>query len=214
MSLKLLTVSAALIGFVLTGAVIPGICDEASRAAPIVTAAASHQAAPEFVGINNWFNSKPLSIADLRGKVVGKNEAVVAVAKALRRSRADLKDPRRPIGSFIFLGPTGVGKTYLAQTLAEYMFGDRDALIQFVPFMLVMWALAGALYPAIDLCAGEKERGEPHAAQSTLARSGGTSRRGACRASPRRAARRAGASRRGARSPPTARARRARRTGR
>ena len=50
--------------------------------------------------------------------------------KALRRSRADLKDPRRPIGSFIFLGPTGVGKTFLAQTLAEFMFGDRDALIQ------------------------------------------------------------------------------------
>src|SRR5207248_197537 len=47
-----------------------------------------------------------------------------------RRSRADLKDPRRPIGSFIFLGPTGVGKTFLAQTLAEFMFGDRDALIQ------------------------------------------------------------------------------------
>jgi ATP-dependent Clp protease ATP-binding subunit ClpC len=69
--------------------------------------------------------------SELRGKVVGQNEAVVAVAKALRRSRADLKDPRRPIGSFIFLGPTGVGKTYLAQTLAEYMFGDRDALIQF-----------------------------------------------------------------------------------
>ena len=68
---------------------------------------------------------------ELRGKVVGQNEAVIAVAKALRRSRADLKDPRRPIGSFIFLGPTGVGKTYLAQTLAEYMFGDRDALIQF-----------------------------------------------------------------------------------
>ena len=69
--------------------------------------------------------------AELTGKVVGQNEAVVAVAKALRRSRADLKDPRRPIGSFIFLGPTGVGKTYLAQTLAEYMFGARDALIQF-----------------------------------------------------------------------------------
>ncbi len=68
---------------------------------------------------------------ELRGKVIGQNEAVVAVAKALRRSRADLKDPRRPIGSFIFLGPTGVGKTYLAQTLAEYMFGDREALIQF-----------------------------------------------------------------------------------
>ena len=68
---------------------------------------------------------------ELKGKVVGQSEAVVAVAKALRRSRADLKDPRRPIGSFIFLGPTGVGKTYLAQTLAEYMFGDRDSLIQF-----------------------------------------------------------------------------------
>jgi ATP-dependent Clp protease ATP-binding subunit ClpC len=67
---------------------------------------------------------------ELKGKVIGQDEAVVAVAKALRRSRADLKDPRRPIGSFIFLGPTGVGKTYLAQTLAEYMFGDRDALIQ------------------------------------------------------------------------------------
>ena len=69
--------------------------------------------------------------AELKGKVIGQSEAVVAVAKALRRSRADLKDPRRPIGSFIFLGPTGVGKTYLAQTLAEYMFGARDALIQF-----------------------------------------------------------------------------------
>jgi ATPases with chaperone activity, ATP-binding subunit len=48
----------------------------------------------------------------------------------LRRSRADLKDPKRPIGSFVFLGPTGVGKTYLARTLAEFMFGDPDALIQ------------------------------------------------------------------------------------
>ncbi|HEY2102129.1 MAG TPA: ATP-dependent Clp protease ATP-binding subunit [Chthoniobacterales bacterium] len=67
---------------------------------------------------------------ELRGKVVGQDEAVVAISKALRRSRADLKDPRRPIGSFIFLGPTGVGKTFLAQTLAEFMFGDRDALIQ------------------------------------------------------------------------------------
>jgi len=67
---------------------------------------------------------------ELTGKVIGQNEAVVAISKALRRSRADLKDPRRPIGSFIFLGPTGVGKTFLAQTLAEFMFGDRDALIQ------------------------------------------------------------------------------------
>ncbi len=67
---------------------------------------------------------------ELRGKVIGQEEAVVAISKALRRSRADLKDPRRPIGSFIFLGPTGVGKTFLAQSLAEFMFGDRDALIQ------------------------------------------------------------------------------------
>src|SRR5260221_3116125 len=67
---------------------------------------------------------------ELKGKVIGQDEAVIAISKALRRSRADLKDPRRPIGSFIFLGPTGVGKTFLAQTLAEFMFGDRDALIQ------------------------------------------------------------------------------------
>jgi len=67
---------------------------------------------------------------DLKGKVIGQDEAVTAISKALRRSRADLKDPRRPIGSFIFLGPTGVGKSFLAQTLAEFMFGDRDALIQ------------------------------------------------------------------------------------
>src|SRR4051794_13104870 len=67
---------------------------------------------------------------ELRGKVIGQEEAVTAISKALRRSRADLKDPRRPIGSFIFLGPTGVGKTFLAQKLAEFMFGDSDALIQ------------------------------------------------------------------------------------
>jgi ATP-dependent Clp protease ATP-binding subunit ClpC len=67
---------------------------------------------------------------ELKGKVIGQDEAVIAISKALRRSRADLKDPRRPIGSFIFLGPTGVGKTFLAQTLAEFMFGDREALIQ------------------------------------------------------------------------------------
>lgn len=67
---------------------------------------------------------------ELKEQVIGQSEAVVAVSKALRRSRADLKDPDRPIGSFIFLGPTGVGKTFLAQCLAEHMFGDRDALIQ------------------------------------------------------------------------------------
>ena len=68
--------------------------------------------------------------AELKTRIIGQDEAVTAISKALRRSRADLKDPRRPIGSFIFLGPTGVGKTFLAQRLAEFMFGDRDALIQ------------------------------------------------------------------------------------
>ncbi len=68
--------------------------------------------------------------SELKSKVIGQDEAVVAISKALRRSRADLKDPRRPIGSFVFLGPTGVGKTFLAHTLAEFMFGDADALIQ------------------------------------------------------------------------------------
>ena len=67
---------------------------------------------------------------NLQSRVIGQNEAVTAISKALRRSRADLKDPRRPIGSFLFLGPTGVGKTYLARNLAEFMFGDGDALIQ------------------------------------------------------------------------------------
>jgi ATP-dependent Clp protease ATP-binding subunit ClpC len=68
--------------------------------------------------------------AELKQRVIGQDEAVTAISKALRRSRADLKDPRRPIGSFVFLGPTGVGKTFLARTLAEFMFGDSDALIQ------------------------------------------------------------------------------------
>lgn len=68
--------------------------------------------------------------SELEGKVIGQDNAVKAISKALRRSRADLKDPRRPIGSFLFLGPTGVGKTYLARNLAEFMFGDPEALIQ------------------------------------------------------------------------------------
>jgi len=67
---------------------------------------------------------------ELKSRVIGQNEAVITISKALRRSRADLKDPRRPIGSFLFLGPTGVGKTYLARHLAEFMFGDAEALIQ------------------------------------------------------------------------------------
>lgn len=66
----------------------------------------------------------------LQGEVIGQNMATEVVSKALRRSRADLKDPRRPIGSFMFLGPTGVGKTLLAKVLAEEMFGNQDAIIQ------------------------------------------------------------------------------------
>jgi ATP-dependent Clp protease ATP-binding subunit ClpC len=63
-------------------------------------------------------------------RIVGQEEAVRAVAKAVRRARAGLKDPRRPIGSFIFLGPTGVGKTELARALAEFLFGDEGALVR------------------------------------------------------------------------------------
>jgi len=66
----------------------------------------------------------------LHERIVGQDEAVRAVSEALRRARAGLKDPRRPIGSFIFLGPTGVGKTELARALAEYMFDDEDAMIR------------------------------------------------------------------------------------
>jgi ATP-dependent Clp protease ATP-binding subunit ClpC len=66
----------------------------------------------------------------LHSRVIGQEEAVIAVAKAVRRARAGLKDPKRPIGSFIFLGPTGVGKTELARALAESMFGDEDAMIR------------------------------------------------------------------------------------
>ena len=62
--------------------------------------------------------------------MVGQDEAISAIAHAVRRSSAGIKDPRRPIGSFVFLGPTGVGKTLLARALAEFMFGDEDALFQ------------------------------------------------------------------------------------
>ena len=67
---------------------------------------------------------------ELHRRVVGQEEAISAIAHAVRRSRAGIKDPKRPIGSFVFLGPTGVGKTLLARALAEFMFGDEDALLQ------------------------------------------------------------------------------------
>ena len=66
----------------------------------------------------------------LHDRVIGQDEAITAVAKAVRRARAGLKDPRRPIGVFIFLGPTGVGKTHLARVLSEFMFGSEDAMIK------------------------------------------------------------------------------------
>ena len=68
--------------------------------------------------------------SSLSGRVVGQNEAVVAVANAIRRSRAGLADPRRPIGSFLFLGPTGVGKTELTKALAEFLFDTDDAMVR------------------------------------------------------------------------------------
>jgi ATP-dependent Clp protease ATP-binding subunit ClpC len=67
---------------------------------------------------------------ELRTSIVGQEEAIQAISKAVRRGRAGLKDPKRPIGSFIFLGPTGVGKTELTKTLARFLFGSEDAMIQ------------------------------------------------------------------------------------
>ncbi len=67
---------------------------------------------------------------ELHKRVVGQDQAIGAISKSLRRARADIKDPKRPIGSFIFLGPTGVGKTLLGKALAEFMFGDENAVIQ------------------------------------------------------------------------------------
>jgi ATP-dependent Clp protease ATP-binding subunit ClpC len=68
--------------------------------------------------------------SELHKRYVGQEEAVLAVSKAIRRARAGIKDPKRPTASFIFLGPSGVGKTELARTLAEFLFGDEDAMIQ------------------------------------------------------------------------------------
>ena len=67
---------------------------------------------------------------ELHKRIVGQNDAIEAISRAIRRSRAGLKDPRRPIGSFIFSGPTGVGKTELARALAEFLFADREALVR------------------------------------------------------------------------------------
>ena len=66
---------------------------------------------------------------ELHKRIIGQDEAIISISKAIRRARAGIKNPKRPIGSFIFLGPTGVGKTELARTLAEFLFGDENALI-------------------------------------------------------------------------------------
>src|SRR5699024_429252 len=66
----------------------------------------------------------------LHNRVIGQDSAVESISKAVRRARAGLKNPKRPIGSFIFLGPTGVGKTELARALSEAMFGEEDAMIR------------------------------------------------------------------------------------
>ena len=67
----------------------------------------------------------------LHERVIGQDEAITALSKAIRRSRSGLKDPKRPVGSFIFLGPSGVGKTELSKALAEFLFNSEDALISF-----------------------------------------------------------------------------------
>ncbi|HEY3083557.1 MAG TPA: ATP-dependent Clp protease ATP-binding subunit [Chloroflexota bacterium] len=83
------------------------------------------------VRINQEESAKLLEMEKaLHNKIVGHDEPIKAVAKAVRRARAGLKDPKRPIGSFIFLGPTGVGKTHLARALAEFLFGSEDAMIK------------------------------------------------------------------------------------
>ena len=66
----------------------------------------------------------------LHSRIIGQDSAVKAVSRAIRRSRTGLKDPKKPIGSFIFLGPTGVGKTELCKALAEALFGDENAMIR------------------------------------------------------------------------------------
>ncbi|OFU73988.1 ATP-dependent Clp protease ATP-binding subunit ClpC [Staphylococcus sp. HMSC10B09] len=81
--------------------------------------------------INETESDRLLNLEEtLHDRVIGQNDAVTSISKAVRRARAGLKDPKRPIGSFIFLGPTGVGKTELARALAESMFGEEDAMIR------------------------------------------------------------------------------------
>ena len=107
-----------------------------AEAQPVITAEDIAQIVSKWTGIPTFRleekeTQKLLRMEEeLHQRVVGQEEAISAIANAIRRSRAGLKDPRRPIGSFIFLGPTGVGKTLLAKALAEFLFGNEDAIIQ------------------------------------------------------------------------------------
>jgi ATP-dependent Clp protease ATP-binding subunit ClpC len=99
-------------------------CDDIARAASLMTGIPAHKIASD--------ESKKLLAMEqaLKSRVIGQDEAVKTVTKAIKRGRAGLKDSRKPIGTFIFLGPTGVGKTLLAKKIAEYMFDSEDSLIR------------------------------------------------------------------------------------
>ena len=109
---------------------------ELNNEKPIVDEEEIYQATSELTGIPlvrivESESQKLLRMEEeLHKKIVGQDEAIEAVSRAVRRSRTGLKSPKRPSGSFIFLGPTGVGKTYLAKTLADFLFGSEDALIR------------------------------------------------------------------------------------
>jgi ATP-dependent Clp protease ATP-binding subunit ClpC len=110
--------------------------NELEKNAPVIKTADITEVLTKLTGIpvrqmEEHENERLLNMEEEISKtVIGQKEAVSAISRTLRRARADLKDPKRPIGSFIFLGPTGVGKTLLAKALAEFVFGDPSALIQ------------------------------------------------------------------------------------
>ncbi|MCH7809456.1 MAG: ATP-dependent Clp protease ATP-binding subunit, partial [Chloroflexi bacterium] len=110
--------------------------EEAKEDAPVVSAEDICEVVAMWTGIPvtriaSEESQRLLQMEDvLHEKIVGQDEAILNIAKAVRRARAGLKDPRRPIGVFMFLGPTGVGKTYVARVLSEFMFGNEEAMIK------------------------------------------------------------------------------------
>jgi len=111
--------------------------EPAGEAHPLLTAAAARQAASQLTGIpvsNMGADERKRYAqmeAQLHKRIIGQEEAVETISRAVKTARVGLKDPKRPIGSFLFLGPTGVGKSELAKALAEFMFGTEDALVTF-----------------------------------------------------------------------------------